>query len=298
MSAASPPVRRSGPWGWRRLAAAAATLAAALLTWGFVIEPRRLVERHVTLTPPGWPAALSGLKVAVLSDLHVGSPSVDADTVARVRAAVDAFHPDLVLLAGDLVVGHQPGASAVPPEAAARLLAGLSAPLGAHAVLGNHDWWVDGEGVARALSANGIRVLEDESVPLTFRGQPLWLTGLADAWTRRPDPVAALAGVPPGAPVIAFTHNPDLFPSLPARFSVVFAGHTHGGQVRLPVVGAPVVPSKYAQRYARGEVREAGRLLFVTTGVGTSILPVRFLVPPEVALVTLVAPGVGPSPSP
>jgi predicted MPP superfamily phosphohydrolase len=261
----------------------------ALAAWAFLVEPSRLVTTEVTLAPPGWPAELSGLKVAVIADLHVGAPFVDAAAITRVRAAIDAWGPDVVLLAGDLLVGHEPGAREVGPDEAAKTLAGWSAPLGVHAVLGNHDWWVDGAGVTRALKANGVAVLENEAAPLTFRSRRLWLAGLADVWTRAPDASAALRDVPEGEPVIAFTHNPDVFPSLPARFAVVFAGHTHGGQVRLPLVGAPVVPSKYKQRYVRGEVREEGRLLFVTSGVGTSILPVRFAVPPEVALVTLVS---------
>jgi len=263
-------------------------LGLLLSAWGFVIEPSRLVTTQATLALPGWPAPLSGFKVALVSDLHIGAPFVDADTIAAVRARIDAWQPDLVLIAGDVLVGHEPGAKAVAPVDAAAMLRGWSAPNGVWAVLGNHDWWVDGEGTTRALEAVGVRVLENEAVALeTLRGR-VWLAGLADAWTRKTDAARALSFVTDDAPALAFTHNPDVFPTLPARFSIVFAGHTHGGQVRLPLIGRPVVPSEYGQRYAAGLKVEDGRRLFVTTGVGTSVLPVRFGVPPEVALLTLV----------
>lgn len=258
--------------------------------WGFFVEPGRLETIDVTVTPRTWPRTHSGLKVALVSDLHVGAPFVDAKAITRVRETVDAWKPDLVLIAGDLLVGHEVGATFVPPDEAAAMLKGWRAPLGVWAVLGNHDWWVDGEGTTRALEANGIRVLENQAVPLETRGGRAWLAGLADVWTRKTDAAKALAQVTDDAPVIAFTHNPDVFPDMPARFDMFFAGHTHGGQVKLPIVGAPVVPSKYKQRYARGLVVEDGRTLFVTSGVGTSVMPVRFRVPPEVALVTLTAP--------
>lgn len=265
-------------------------LGLVLGLWAFFIEPSRLEVVEVTVTPRTWPRAQSGLKVAVVSDLHIGAPFVDAKAITRMRETIDAWRPDLVLIAGDLLVGHEPGATFVPPDDAAAMLKGWSAPLGVWAVLGNHDWWVDGEGTTRALEANGVRVLENQAVPLDARGGRVWLAGLADVWTRKTDAAKALAQVTDEAPVIAFTHNPDVFPEMPPRFDVVFAGHTHGGQVKLPVVGALVVPSKYKQRYARGVVVEDGRTLFVTSGVGTSVMPVRFRVPPEVALVTLTAP--------
>lgn len=265
-------------------------LGLLLGAWGFFIEPSRLERVEVTLTPRTWPGSRSGLKVAVVSDLHIGAPFIDAQAITRVRETIDAWKPDLVLIAGDLLVGHEPGATFVPPDEAAAMLKGWSAPLGVWAVLGNHDWWVDGEGTTRALEANGVRVLENQAVALEARGGRVWLAGLADVWTRKTDAAKALAQVTDDAPVIAFTHNPDVFPEMPARFDVFFAGHTHGGQVKLPLVGTPVVPSKYKQRYARGVVVEEGRTMFVTSGVGTSVMPVRFRVPPEVALVTLTAP--------
>jgi uncharacterized protein len=154
-------------------------------------------------------------------------------------------------------------------------------------VLGNHDWWYDGPRVRRALETNGIPVLENQNIRLTYRGQSVWLCGLADLWTRGDRLTQTLAEIPEGDPVVVLMHNPDLFPEMPARVSLTLAGHTHGGQVNLPLIGRPVVPSKFGQRYAYGVVEEGGRRLFVTGGIGTSIIPVRFRVPPEVVVLTL-----------
>jgi hypothetical protein len=114
-----------------------------------------------------------------------------------------------------------------------------------------------------------------------------WIAGVADLWTRPVNIPRALSGVPAEEPVLLLTHNPDVFPDVPARVALTLAGHTHGGQVALPFVGRPILPSRYGQRYAYGLVVEEGRALFVSPGIGTSLLPVRFRVPPEISIVTL-----------
>ncbi|HVQ26624.1 MAG TPA: metallophosphoesterase, partial [Planctomycetota bacterium] len=166
-------------------------------------------------------------------------------------------------------------------------LAGLHAPRGVYAVLGNHDWWFDGPGVEDALEAAGVVVLDDRAVQLEHAGAPFLVAGISDETTQRPHPGRWLSALPAGLPVLAITHNPDVFPRVPARVALTLAGHTHGGQVRLPWLGRAVVPSRYGQLYAAGHVVDGGRDLFVTTGVGTSILPLRLGVPPEIAIVTL-----------
>ena len=138
-----------------------------------------------------------------------------------------------------------------------------------------------------ALESSRIIVLENDAHPVNRNGTRLWLAGLADLWTRPVDIEGALSAIPPSDAVVLLTHNPDVFPLVPARVALILAAHTHGGQVRLPPFRAPVVPSRYGSRFAAGHVIEGGRHLFVTTGVGMSILPVRFAVPPEVVLMTL-----------
>lgn len=260
----------------------------AALTWGVLIEPGRLVVRHAELDLPHWPRALSGLRVAFLSDLHVGAPFWGVEQLSTLVERTNAEQPDLILLGGDYLVGSEPGATPVPPEAIAEKLSVLHAPLGVLAVLGNHDW-DDGQ-LRRAFEQRGIRVLEDERVRLERGRQEFWVVGLADQITRRSEPRKAVSGVPANAPFLLLVHEPDVFESfgrLRIRPSLTLAGHTHGGQVMLPLVGRPVVPSEFGRRYAYGHVVEEGRHLFVTSGVGTSILPVRFLVPPEIVVLTL-----------
>jgi predicted MPP superfamily phosphohydrolase len=260
------------------------------LAWGFWLEPQRLVVTRAELTLPGWPRELAGLRVALLSDLHVGSPFWDLAALSRLVERTNAEKPDLVLLAGDYQINDVPGGVFVGPEDIAHGLAPLRAPLGVFAVLGNHDWWNNGERTRTAFEANGIRVLEESAQRLERAGQSFFVVGLADQLTRPSDPAAALATLPPGAPTLLLVHEPDIFESFPRLGlapTLTLAGHTHGGQVWLPLLGRRVVPSKFGERYAYGHVIENGRHLYVTSGVGTSVFPVRFLVPPEIAMLTL-----------
>jgi uncharacterized protein len=287
----TPGVRTSSrlrAWGRRLLVLAALTTLASIV-WSVAVEPGQVVVRRYTATIRDWPSALSGFSVVVLSDIHAGSPHVDREALKRVVRLSNDQQADLIVLLGDYVIHDVVGGRFIPPEETAGELAGLRARLGVVSVLGNHDWWLDGERVRRALAHGGLRPLENEVLELKDRGITIWMAGLADLWTRQPDIPATLRDVPPGDPVIVLTHSPDVFPDIPGRVALTLAGHTHGGQVALPLIGRPIVPSAYGQRYAYGLVEERGRLLFVTPGIGTSIIPVRFRVPPEVSVLTLAS---------
>jgi predicted MPP superfamily phosphohydrolase len=272
-----------------RIALLGLASAAGLALWAFVLEPASLRSATTRLELARWPAPCDGLRVAVLADLHVGSPFNGLTKLERIVELTAGERPDLILIAGDLVVTGVLGGRFVAPETLAPLLGRLQAPAGVFAVLGNHDWWLDGARVRAALEAAGIRVLEDASIPLRHGECAFWLAGIGDWLETRHDVAATLERVPESDAVLAFTHNPDLFPRIPLRVSLTIAGHTHGGQVYLPGLGRLVVPSRYGERFAIGHVRESGRDLFVSAGLGTSILPVRFLVPPEVSLLELRA---------
>lgn len=279
----------------RPVAIGACAAAALALLWGFAIEPASLRFREVPLEVPRWPAG-APLRVALLADLHVGSPWNGTDRLASIVERTNAAHPDLVLMLGDYVSRGVPGGHFVPPEAIEAVVRDLRAPLGVYAVLGNHDLGWNGRRIGRALERAGIVVLTDRAVridPADGRHVPFWIAGVSD-WVRgRHDLSGTLRQVTDEAPVILFTHNPDLFPGVPERVALTVAAHTHGGQVRLPFFGPPVVPSDYGRRYAAGLVVESGRPLYVATGVGTSIIPVRFLVPPEVPILILKGAGAG-----
>jgi predicted MPP superfamily phosphohydrolase len=259
-----------------RLALAA---AAGLAVWAGWIEPRRLVVRDVKLALPRWPAHLGGFRAGVMSDLHAGVPHAGRDKIRRAVDALNARAPDVHLLLGDYLDASQVLKRYLAPEVVAHELGRLQAPLGTFAVIGNHDWRNSGDRMWRALDAAGITVLEDRAVELA---NGVWIAGLADMRHRMPDVGKALQGVPDGAPAIVLSHDPDLFPRIPARVALTLAGHTHGGQVAIPLRRRPLLPSYYGERYARGHIVEHGRHLLVTSGVGTSGLPVRFLAPPEV----------------
>lgn len=260
-----------------------------LLSWAFAIEPGCWSVRETALDLPDLDPKLHGFRIAVLTDLHVGAPHIDLQTLDEVVEATNAANPDLVVILGDLVIHGVTGGEFVEPEPIAESLAKLKAEHGVVAVLGNHDWWYDGHRVTRALQSVGIPVLDDDAIALEHTAAPLFIAGVSDRWTRPHDIDRALRDVPDDATVLAITHNPDIFVDIPARVSLTLAGHTHGGQVRIPLWGPPVVPSDHGRRFAEGHVVEDGRHLFVSAGVGTSILPVRFLVPPRVDLVTLHA---------
>ena len=272
--------------------AAIVLLAPAVLgMWAFVFEPASLRNEDHDLVLPGWPGECSGLRVAVLADLHVGSPFNGMSKLAEIVSLTVEAAPDLILLAGDYVIHGVLGGHFEPPESVAEVLAALEAPAGVHAVLGNHDWWFDAPRVRRALETVSIPVLEDQATMVEHGRCRFWLAGAGDWWEGEHDVVKALEVVPVGAPTLLFTHNPDLFPEVPPSVTLTIAGHTHGGQVYLPGVGRPVVPSAYGERFAIGHIVEDGRHLFVSSGLGTSILPVRFLVPPEVSVLTLTSPS-------
>jgi uncharacterized protein len=244
----------------------------SLLGWAVLIEPDRLVVNELTVLPPNWPIPLDGLRIAALADLHVGAPHMDLEKVRRLVATTNQTDPDLVVLLGDYVIQGVLGGQFVEPVATARELKKLQAKYGVYAVLGNHDWWYSAAQVRAALENAGLKVLENEAVALEVQGTRLWLAGLSDHWTGTP-----------------LTHNPDLFPRIPPRISLTLAGHTHGGQCAFPIVGRPIVPSTFGQRYAYGHIIETARHLVVTSGIGTSILPVRFRVPPEILIIKLAS---------
>jgi predicted MPP superfamily phosphohydrolase len=255
--------------------------------WAFYLEPSSLVTRRVTLQIPGWPQEQRGLRIAVLADLHVGSPYWGTEKLKLVVARTNEERPDLVVLLGDYVIQGVVGGRFVAPERIAEGLKDLRAPLGVVAVLGNHDWNLDGVRVTRALQKVGIVVLENQAWQISNKGYSFWIGGIADAMTRVPKIPETLQQVNDPSPVILIAHNPDIFPEVPGRVNLTIAGHTHGGQVDLPLVGRLIVPSDYGQRFAYGHIVEEGRHLFVSSGIGTSIIPVRFRVPPEIVILTL-----------
>ncbi len=262
-------------------------LVAGLVVWAFLIEPNRLIVHSETIQIDNWPLELGGLRVAVIADIHTGAPFIDDQKLQQIVARTNELNPDLIVLLGDYMSPNSWHSHRVEPEVTAAALRNLKAPLGVYSVLGNHDWWYNGEKVRIAFEQCGIHVLEDEAVEVKWHDKSFWLVGLADLWTRPQHVGETIARIPPGSTIIALTHNPDIFPGLPQRVPLLLAAHTHGGQVNIPLIGTPIVPSRFGRKYTAGHIFENGHHMFVTTGIGTSILPVRFRVPPEVLILTI-----------
>lgn len=270
-----------------------------VLSWG---ARAGLLEHRIA--DPRWTAR--DLRIAVLSDLHVGAPWVTLPALERIAGETTALRPDLILVAGDFLVSRLLPARRAKATDIVSALAPLAAPLGVFAVLGNHDWWDcdlaratgrQRNAVREALEASPIRLLENHSVRLDHGGA-FWLAGLDSqkpTWHRRDhggrhDPDAAFAEVPDDEPAILLAHEPDYFAEQDPRAFLQISGHTHGGQANL-LGWRPLTPSAHGGRYAWGHVREGGRHLVVSGGVGYSGLPLRLFQPPEITLVSLSGQG-------
>ena len=276
-------------------AAAAATLG--LGGYAAAFEPRfRLVVTSWDLPTPRWPH-FEPLKIVVVTDIHACRPWMPPSRIRAIVETASALQGDIIVVLGDFVSGisERFRGGRVKPSEWGPALSGLSAPLGVHAILGNHDWWSDPEAVKAALGQAKIPVYQNRAVKIEG-DRPFWLAGTDSMFahpqgrgrfTGADDLPATLAQITDDAPAILMAHEPDLFVQVPGRFAVTLSGHTHGGQVRLPFLGRPVIPSAFGQRFAYGHIREEGRDLIVSAGLGCSVMPVRFGVPPEITVVTL-----------
>jgi predicted MPP superfamily phosphohydrolase len=268
-------------WTRRRvLGLAAAGAGAGVLADAIWWEPHRLVVERLSLAFPDLPPALNGLRLVHLTDLHC-SVAVSPGEIERAVAQANALAPDLVLLTGDYVtIGSQYAALC------AAALSALQAPLGRYAVLGNHDHWAGAEKVVGPMREAGVRVLRNEALPVS-RGGELWLAGIDSAFEGRHDIRGALQGVPPAAFKVVLLHEPDLADEV-ARHPVQLqlSGHSHGGQVRLPGFGAPILP-RLGRKYPMGLRQVGGLKLYTNRGVGRLPPAIRLNCPPEVALITL-----------
>jgi predicted MPP superfamily phosphohydrolase len=259
---------------------------------------RPRIVRHV-IADQRW--ALPDLTIAILADLHICRPWTPLAALARIVRATNALAPDLILIPGDFLADRNLPARSVPATAIVAALAPLAAPLGVAAVLGNHDWWdcrlarqtqFARNSVAEALAGSAIRLLSNRAERIDH-GDGFWLVGIDSqrALRRRGhrglhDPEAAFAGVPAGAPAILMAHEPDYFAEADARAFLQISGHTHGGQANI-AGWRPLTPSRYGSRYGWGHIREGGRHLIVSGGIGYSGLPLRIFQPPEITLVSL-----------
>lgn len=271
-----------------KLIFAVTVMAIIILSWGVGIEPGLLRVTATEIATPGWQTYWKSLRIAVVSDLHVGSPHIDAKHLEFIVATVNAQEPDLVLLLGDYVAdGFY---EAVPPTTIAPILGRLSAKHGVFAVLGEHDWRSGNNAVQGALKRSGIKVLRNQAVAVRpAKGRRFWIVGLTDrASGAKPNYGKAARTIPRGEPVFVMMHNPVEIDQVPASVTASFAGHTHGGLFNIPFADhVKLVPADTDKSLARGLVRIGRKNLFVSSGIGSNSIPLRVNLRPEIAIVTI-----------
>jgi uncharacterized protein len=278
---------------------AAVLATGALATKMIAFDPWEIRTRTYSVKIPKLPQAFEGMRIVQLSDMHLG-PRTNAEFIQKCATIAKQMNPDVLLLTGDFChkgAGHQEQINAL---ADALLLSQFTCPI--FGVLGNHDWYGNGTLAANALTARGVRMLDNARVFLDAeskqvrqrlpKGECMCFAGLADYVEAVIDPTRALDGVAEGVPVIMLSHNPDTVedPMVLAhgnRIHLMFSGHTHGGQIRVPFFGPPIVPSRYKGKYAGGLMQGPAFPIVISRGVGTSLLPLRLGIPAEVVQVTL-----------
>jgi predicted MPP superfamily phosphohydrolase len=273
-------------------AAVAATGAVVVSGDGVLIEPNRpkvvAIEIPLARLPESW----DGFRVVQLSDLHYD----DYFSVVPIRKSIDlvnGLQPDLVVVTGDFVTAsflthhtlNMRAARTIEP--CARLVAQMKARFGILASLGNHDASTDPNHISAVLESHGIPVLRNRSIPLERDGARLWFSGLDDALAGRPNLAQSLKGIPAAEPVVLLAHEPD-FADYVSNVDLQLSGHSHGGQIRIPLLGPPYLP-EMGKKYPRGLRRIGPLTLYTNVGIGTIMIPARFDCPPEVTLITLRA---------
>lgn len=276
-----------GQWNRRDVlkASAASVTTIGLGVLGFGCAVRQSVEvSRIDVKLNDLPPGFDGLTIAQLTDIHHGLYT-GLDYIHRCVEIVNSLQPDVIALTGDFTYG---GKKYVGP--CAEVLSGLRARVGVYAVLGNHDYYVGASSVATALKAAGFSLLIDGLDRLEFRGEKLWLAGTDDLYYGTTDIKKLLNDIPREATRIVLAHNPDFIEEFAAkdqRVDLMISGHTHGGQIRFPMAGAPHVSSAYGQQYIIGLSHKDNIQIYTSRGIGTVLLPTRVDCPPEIVLLTL-----------
>jgi predicted MPP superfamily phosphohydrolase len=277
-------------------------LALGLLGWGVLNARATPLVRSAMIGLRDWPAGAAPIKVVLMSDIHVGNIVMDPARLSKIVSQVNGLRPDLVVLAGDFVVGHNPSGIEARAAKLTGPLARLRPPLGTVAVLGNHDEWTGPRTIRTALSGAGITVLDNQAV----RAGPIVIAGVGDAFSGHDQAARTLGDARRfSGPIVVLTHSPDLSPNLPADARLVLAGHTHCGQVVFPWGSPSSIRSPYAggkrlydPRYRCGWIHDPGRSVIVTSGVGSGTVPIRFGASPDIWLLTLGPEQASPPTSP
>jgi uncharacterized protein len=271
---------------------AAATSVLAIGADAALFEPNHPVVTRIDIPLLRLPREFDGFTIAQLSDFHY-DPYFSVIPIRKAVFLANTLNPDLVVLTGDFVSAPVASKSAHANQASLQaypcsdVLEKLRAKHGVWAVLGNHDAATNSDHVTEALKQAGIQVLSNSAAPIERSGRRFWLAGVEDVLNGRPDMRTALRGIPADEPVVLLVHEPDFADrSVHHSIDLQLSGHSHGGQIRIPLLGAPYLPPM-GRKYPKG-LRKVGNLtLYTNVGLGTLYIPVRFACAPELTFITL-----------
>ena len=239
-----------------------------LFIWSYFIEPNLLVIKRYNIPE------LGDIKIVFASDFHIAKG--ERKRLEKIVNTINNEESDLVLFGGDFIKGHD-GGHTLPIEDQAEILSKIKSPM--ISVLGNHDGWFNKSRVSDALEKNGIKVLLNSNTKF----ENIFIAGVEDIQTGYPDIEKALENTE--SPRILLSHSPDIYYDVEEKVDLILAGHVHGGQVYIPFIGAPIVPSRYGSKFARGLIYKTHNKMIITKGLGTSILPIRFCSIPEIVVI-------------
>lgn len=250
----------------------------------FFIEPNILLTKSQKLEIPNWNKDLNGFKIALVTDIHLGTRFVDLKKLDKIVKTINAKNPDLIVIGGDLDAKSIANKKYSTAQIA-NILKNLKSKHGVIAVMGNHDYVPD-KIVKEIYAKSNIKILEQEDFFIIHNGKSIRLVGFKDLWHFKSKPSEVVGTKYKTTPTITLAHNPDSFPQMPKFVSLTLSGHTHGGEIVLPFIGSFFIPSEYGQRYRNGYIIENNKHLFVSRGVAT-LSGGRFLDPPEINILTL-----------
>ena len=262
------------------------SLILACLYYGFRIEPDKIILRQHDIISEFWQG--KPLKIAVLADIHIGAPFIDPAKLETIVGLINVQQPDIILLAGDYVDDHRPYEyrSAEQNDTinwGLAIIGELDAPMGVYGVLGNHDYQYGAARITQTLTQHGVVLLDNQSAVVE---NSFCLFGIDDEFYGSPS-LEGYDNCPANFPIIGLMHNPDSFFRVQNPVALMLAGHTHGGQINLPFIGRKVTSTKAGKPYAYGLKYKDKTPVFISAGIGTSILPARFRAPPEIIIIEL-----------
>lgn len=269
------------------------------LIWSFGIEPNRLVVNTYPIKIKNWSANLNGLKVAVIADVHGGSNFINEAKIREIVALTNAQDVDVILLLGDYISRQTFNRSTLnmPIETVVENLRGLKSKYGVYAVIGNQDNQFGNEIMRKALENISYRVLDAETATVEIKGEKLRFVGMPDALrgnaSLNVNKIKESFAENNAGRIIVLAHHPDVIWTVTKSalispdLALFIGGHTHGGQLNFPIIGAPFVPTIYGQKYAQGHFRDRETDIFISSGIGTSGIPARFRVPPEISILEI-----------